>query len=72
VDGEVRQQGNTGDMIFDIPLLIETVTRVMTMLPGDVIATGTPEGVGQIEPGSTVEVEIEGIGILSNPIVLED
>jgi 2-keto-4-pentenoate hydratase/2-oxohepta-3-ene-1,7-dioic acid hydratase in catechol pathway len=72
VDGEVRQRGNTDDFIFDVPLLIETVTRVMTMLPGDVIATGTPAGVGQIEPGSTVEVEIDGIGTLSNPVVLED
>jgi 2-keto-4-pentenoate hydratase/2-oxohepta-3-ene-1,7-dioic acid hydratase in catechol pathway len=72
VDGIVRQSSSTADMIFSIPELIEAVTRVMTMLPGDVIATGTPPGVGQLEPGATVEIEIEGIGVLRNPIVAEE
>jgi len=71
VDGEVRQDATTAEMIFGVPQLVEAVTRVMTMLPGDVIATGTPAGVGQIQPGSVIEVEIEGIGTLSNPVVLE-
>jgi 2-keto-4-pentenoate hydratase/2-oxohepta-3-ene-1,7-dioic acid hydratase in catechol pathway len=72
VDGEVRQDSTTADLIFDVPTLIEAVTRVMTLLPGDVISTGTPPGVGQIRPGSVVEIEIEGIGTLANPIVAEE
>ena len=59
-------------MIFPIPRLVEAVTRVMTMLPGDVIATGTPPGVGPLEPGDEVEVEIEEIGKLTCPVVGED
>jgi 2-keto-4-pentenoate hydratase/2-oxohepta-3-ene-1,7-dioic acid hydratase in catechol pathway len=69
VDGQVRQSSSTADLIFSVPQLVEAVTAVMTMLPGDVISTGTPPGVGQVEPGSTVEIEIEGIGTLSNPVV---
>ena len=71
VDGELRQSSSTADMIFDIGTIVETVTRVMTMLPGDVIATGTPPGVGQAEAGATVEISIEGIGTLRNPIIDE-
>ena len=56
-------------MIFDIPTLVEHVSAVMTLLPGDVILTGTPEGVGPIVAGQRIEVEIEGIGTLSNPVV---
>lgn len=69
LDGELRQDTRTSDMIFDVPTLVEAVTRVMTMLPGDVITTGTPSGVGQIRAGSVVEVEIEGIGVLKNPVL---
>ena len=71
VDGVVRQASSTADMIFDVPTLVAAVTQVMTLLPGDVITTGTPPGVGQAEPGATIEVEIEGIGILRNPVVEE-
>jgi 2-keto-4-pentenoate hydratase/2-oxohepta-3-ene-1,7-dioic acid hydratase in catechol pathway len=72
VDGTVRQSSSTADLIFSVPALIEAVTRVMTMLPGDIISTGTPPGVGQIEPGTTVEIEVEGIGVLRNPVVAEE
>jgi 2-keto-4-pentenoate hydratase/2-oxohepta-3-ene-1,7-dioic acid hydratase in catechol pathway len=72
VDGQVRQKSSTSDMIFDVAHIIETASRVMTLLPGDVISTGTPPGVGPIEPGMVVEVEIEGIGILRNPVIAED
>ena len=72
VNGQVRQSSSTTDMIFSVPQLIEAVTRVMTMLPGDVISTGTPPGVGQAEVGSVIEVEIEGIGVLRNPVVGEE
>jgi 2-keto-4-pentenoate hydratase/2-oxohepta-3-ene-1,7-dioic acid hydratase in catechol pathway len=71
VDGVVKQDGLTSDMIFDIPTLIEVISRVMTLEPGDLISTGTPEGVGPIQPGNLVEIEIEGIGTLSNPVVEE-
>jgi 2-keto-4-pentenoate hydratase/2-oxohepta-3-ene-1,7-dioic acid hydratase in catechol pathway len=68
-DGEVVQDGRTSQMIFDIPRLVEFVSAAMTLLPGDVILTGTPEGVGPITEGQRVEVEIEGIGTLANPVV---
>jgi 2-keto-4-pentenoate hydratase/2-oxohepta-3-ene-1,7-dioic acid hydratase in catechol pathway len=71
VDGTVRQQGAVADMIFALPRLIATVTRVMTMLPGDVLTTGTPPGVGQAQVGSVIEVEIDGLGVLRNPVVAE-
>jgi 2-keto-4-pentenoate hydratase/2-oxohepta-3-ene-1,7-dioic acid hydratase in catechol pathway len=71
VDGQVRQQSTTADMIFAVPRLIETVTRVMTMLPGDVILTGTPPGVGQAIVGAVIEIEIEGIGVLRNTVIAE-
>lgn len=68
LNGEVRQDGTTRDLIFAIPRLIEEITSVMTLEEGDVIATGTPAGVGPLSPGDVVEVEIEGIGILRNPV----
>jgi 2-keto-4-pentenoate hydratase/2-oxohepta-3-ene-1,7-dioic acid hydratase in catechol pathway len=68
-DGEVVQDGRTRDMIFDVATVIEHVSAAMTLLPGDVILTGTPEGVGPIVEGQRVEVEVEGIGTLSNPVV---
>lgn len=70
VDGELRQDGRTSDMIFDVPTLVSFVSHVMTLLPGDLICTGTPSGVGPLEPGQVVEVEVEGIGVLSNPVRL--
>jgi 2-keto-4-pentenoate hydratase/2-oxohepta-3-ene-1,7-dioic acid hydratase in catechol pathway len=71
LNGEVRQQSSTSDMIFSVPVLIEVITRVMTLLPGDVITTGTPSGVGPIKPGDRVAITIDGIGTLENPVVLE-
>ena len=68
VNGEVRQQGVASQMAFTIPVLIEYISGFMTLEPGDVIATGTPAGVGPLQPGDRVEVEIPGIGILSNPV----
>jgi 2-keto-4-pentenoate hydratase/2-oxohepta-3-ene-1,7-dioic acid hydratase in catechol pathway len=68
VNGVIRQKSNTSDLIFSVPKLIEFISQVMTLEPGDVIATGTPSGVGRLEKGDTVEVEIEGIGILKNQI----
>lgn len=64
VSGEVRQDARTSDLIFDVPALLEFVTSFVTLLPGDVIMTGTPAGVGELAPGDRVEVEIEGIGTL--------
>lgn len=69
LNGEVVQQGNTEDWLVDLPRLIEFVTASMTLEPGDVIATGTPAGVGPMKPGDTVEVEIEGVGTLTNTVV---
>jgi 2-keto-4-pentenoate hydratase/2-oxohepta-3-ene-1,7-dioic acid hydratase in catechol pathway len=69
VNGELRQDGRTSQMIHDIAAQIAFVSGVMTLLPGDVILTGTPAGVGPIVAGDTVSVEIEGIGTLSNPVV---
>ncbi|TPG16157.1 fumarylacetoacetate hydrolase family protein [Pedococcus bigeumensis] len=69
LDGETRQDGNTADMIFDVETLVSYVSAAFTLLPGDVILTGTPAGVGLVEPGQRVDVEIEGIGTLSNTFV---
>ena len=69
VDGELRQNDRTSSMIFDIPTIIHFITQVYTLLPGDVILTGTPAGVGVIPAGSTVSVTIEQIGTLSNRAV---
>jgi 2-keto-4-pentenoate hydratase/2-oxohepta-3-ene-1,7-dioic acid hydratase in catechol pathway len=69
VDGEVRQDGTTADLVFDVPTLVSYISQVMTLLPSDVVLTGTPAGVGPITPGQTVKVEIEGIGALENPVV---
>ncbi|HEX2094215.1 MAG TPA: fumarylacetoacetate hydrolase family protein [Longimicrobiaceae bacterium] len=68
VNGEVRQHGYARDMAFDIPTLIAYVSSIMTLEPGDVIATGTPAGVGPLRPGDVVEVEIPGVGTLRNPV----
>jgi 2-keto-4-pentenoate hydratase/2-oxohepta-3-ene-1,7-dioic acid hydratase in catechol pathway len=69
VRDEVRQQGRTSQMIFSVPFLITYISRHMTLNAGDVIATGTPAGVSQLNDGDTCEVEIEGIGVLSNPVM---
>ncbi|MGA7098484.1 MAG: fumarylacetoacetate hydrolase family protein [Acidimicrobiia bacterium] len=69
VNGEVRQAGFTSDMVFGVAEIIEFVTAVMTLLPGDVVLTGTPAGVSQVLPGDVMEVEVDGIGTLRNPVV---
>ena len=69
VNGDVRQAGFTSDMVFGVAELFEFITRVMTLLPGDVILTGTPSGISSVEPGDLMEVEIDGIGTLANPVV---
>jgi len=68
LNGELRQDTSTKDMIFNVFELVSFVSHVMTLLPGDVIATGTPSGVGRMRPGDAVEVEIEGIGALRNTV----
>jgi 2-keto-4-pentenoate hydratase/2-oxohepta-3-ene-1,7-dioic acid hydratase in catechol pathway len=68
VNGEARQHGLAADMAFPIPVLIEYITSVMTLEPGDVIATGTPAGIGPLTPGDVVEVEVPGVGKISNPV----
>lgn len=69
VNGVVRQDASTADMIFDVPALIAFASEYMTLEAGDVISTGTPAGVGNLMPGDTVSIEIEGIGVLSNPVI---
>ena len=71
VNGELRQDSSREDFIFTIPELIEEITTYITLEPGDVIATGTPEGVGPLSPGDTVEIEVEGVGTLVNDVVAE-
>ena len=66
VNGELRQQGRTSQMAFPVDYLVRYISRQMTLLPGDIIATGTPSGVGPLKSGDTVSVEIEGIGTLTN------
>jgi len=68
VNGEVRQQSSTAQLIFDTGHLVWAVSRVMTLYPGDIISTGTPSGIGPLRAGDVVEVEVEGIGILRNPV----
>jgi 2-keto-4-pentenoate hydratase/2-oxohepta-3-ene-1,7-dioic acid hydratase in catechol pathway len=68
LNGEPRQQATTADMVFGVATLIESVTTFMTLLPGDVIITGTPDGTGKLEPGDHVEVDVDGIGVLANPV----
>ena len=69
VDGEVRQDQSTADLVVGIPALLAAISQVTTLLPSDVVLTGTPAGVGPIHPGESVGVEIDGIGALVNPVV---
>ena len=69
VNGVTKQDSTTSDLIFDVPALIAFCSRHMTLEPGDLISTGTPAGVGNLNVGDVVEVEIEGIGILRNPVI---
>lgn len=72
VNGQVRQDGHTSDMIFPPARLLSFISHVMTLLPGDLVTTGTPSGVGPLKEGDRVEVEIEGIGVLVNPVLRAD
>jgi 2-keto-4-pentenoate hydratase/2-oxohepta-3-ene-1,7-dioic acid hydratase in catechol pathway len=69
VDEVLRQDGRTRDLLHDVPDVLAFITSFMTLLPGDVVLTGTPAGVGPLEPGVTVAVEVEGVGTLVNPVV---
>jgi 2-keto-4-pentenoate hydratase/2-oxohepta-3-ene-1,7-dioic acid hydratase in catechol pathway len=78
LNGDVLQDGNTSDLIFDVPFLVSFVSNAFTLEPGDLILTGTPPGVGyardpkiSLKAGDVVEVEVEGIGVLSNPVTAE-
>jgi 2-keto-4-pentenoate hydratase/2-oxohepta-3-ene-1,7-dioic acid hydratase in catechol pathway len=68
VNGEVRQQGRGSEMVFDIPSILVYISQVMTLEPGDLVLTGTPEGVGTLAPGDVVEVEIAGVSRVRNPV----
>lgn len=69
LNGEIKQQGNTADMAFPVAFLIRYISEIMTLYPGDLIATGTPAGVSKMKDGDTVEVEVAGIGVLRNQVV---
>lgn len=69
VNGVVKQDSSTSDLIFDVPTLIAFISDHMTLEYGDVITTGTPAGVSNVEPGDEIEIEIEGIGVLKNPVI---
>ena len=69
LNGELKQQVNTSDLVFSVPELVSFISHIMTLLPGDVIATGTPSGIGPMHPGDVVEIKIEGIGTLRNYVV---
>jgi 2-keto-4-pentenoate hydratase/2-oxohepta-3-ene-1,7-dioic acid hydratase in catechol pathway len=68
VNGKERQHGNTADLLHPVPALISFISHIMTLEPGDVIATGTPAGVGPVVPGDIVEIEVTGVGVLVNHI----
>lgn len=72
VNGEVRQQGRGSEMVFDIPTILAYISAIMTLEPGDLVLTGTPEGVGTLVPGDVVEVEIAGVSRVSNPVTSDD
>ncbi len=72
VNGAAKQHSNTRNMIFNVFYLVSYISEIMTLLPGDIIITGTPPGVGPIVPGDEVEVEIEGIGILKNKVIAQN
>ena len=72
VDGELRQSGRTSQLLFDVATLVSYISQVMTLLPGDVVLTGTPSGVGPIRPGQRVECSVEGLGSLTNSVSAAD
>jgi 2-keto-4-pentenoate hydratase/2-oxohepta-3-ene-1,7-dioic acid hydratase in catechol pathway len=72
VNGNLRQDSRTRELIFTIPELVEFISSVMTLLPGDIISTGTPSGIGPIRPGDNVTIHVEGVGALTNPVVVRE
>ena len=72
VNGSVRQEGRARDMVFDIPAILSFISGIMTLEPGDLVLTGTPEGVGTLAPGDVVEVEIAGVSRVSNPVTSDE
>jgi 2-keto-4-pentenoate hydratase/2-oxohepta-3-ene-1,7-dioic acid hydratase in catechol pathway len=72
VNGHLRQNSRTRELIFTIPDLVEFISSVMTLLPGDIISTGTPSGIGPIRPGDNVTIHVEGVGSLTNPVVVRE
>lgn len=72
VNGELRQEGHTGQMVWRIPELVEFLSLFMTLEPGDVILTGTPRGISHVRPGDVMRLEVDGIGVLENPVVAEE
>lgn len=71
VNGEVRQHATTASLVFSIPFLLSYISQVMTLEPGDIVATGTPAGVGPLHPGDAVEVEIVGLSRIANPVIAD-
>lgn len=71
LNGETRQSSSTSDLLFSVPELVSYLSRAITLMPGDVIITGTPSGVGEIAPGDEMEIEMEGVGVLQNPVIGE-
>jgi 2-keto-4-pentenoate hydratase/2-oxohepta-3-ene-1,7-dioic acid hydratase in catechol pathway len=69
LNGTTKQSSSTKHQIFNVPFLVSFISKVMTLEPGDIIMTGTPEGVGPMHPGDTIEVDVAGVGVLSNPVV---
>ena len=72
VNGDLRQNSRTRELIFTIPELVEFISSVMTLLPGDIISTGTPSGIGPIRPGDQVTIHVEGVGTLTNPVIARE
>jgi len=72
VNGELRQQGNTSQMLRSVPELIEFISMIMTLEPGDTIWTGTPKGISHVYPGDTMRIVIDGVGALENPVIAEE
>ena len=72
VNGDLRQNSRTRELIFTVPELVEFISSVMTLLPGDIISTGTPSGIGPIRPGDQVTIHVEGVGALTNPVVARE
>jgi 2-keto-4-pentenoate hydratase/2-oxohepta-3-ene-1,7-dioic acid hydratase in catechol pathway len=69
LNGKLKQSGNTRNLIFPVPFLVRFVSQIMTLIPGDIITTGTPAGIGPMVPGDRVDVQIDGIGTLSNTVM---